>query len=211
MRTDSRVKRIYADARARAAGAILKALGWRFHTTYEHDLSRGEVDKFPPKFIAFGEPHTHWFDFPMMLLLLWHFRLSPARFPVNGRFFIPVIGSWLRWMGAIPIDPKAGNGMVEVLSGELIASEQMVLHIPPSGAIRKTDYWHSGFRHIALEADVPVFMAYLDASTRTFGYAPPLTMTDDVRSDMDKVRAFYADKRGFKPENESVIRLRDET
>lgn len=211
MRTTGVVKRTYVGLRAGAAGAILTVLGWRFHTTYEHDLSKGDIDKFPPKFIAFGEPHTHWLDFPMMLLLFWRFRLSPVRFPVNGRFFVPVIGSWLRWMGAIPVDPKAGNGMVQVLVDELMAADRMVLHLPPSGGARRTERWRSGFRHIALQTDVPVFMAYLDASTRTYGYAPPLQMSADVSADMDKIRAFYADKRGFKPANESVIRLKDET
>ena len=211
MRTESRLKRTYVDVRARVAGAVLAAFGWKFHTTWEHDLSKGEIDRFPPKFIAFGEPHTHFLDFPMMLLLFWQFRLTPVQFPVNQRFFVPVVGAWLRWMGAIPIDTTSGNGTVDMLVEELRTADRMILHIPPSGAIARTDRWRSGFRHIARAADVPVFMAYLDASTRTYGYAPPLMMTDDVAADMDMIRAFYADKRGFRPDNESVIRLREES
>ena len=32
-------------------------------------------------------------------------------------------------------------------------------------------------------------------------------MTGNVKADMDKIRAFYIDKRGQVPANESIIRL----
>ena len=35
-------------------------------------------------------------------------------------------------------------------------------------------------------------------------------MTGDIPADMDKIRAFYAGKQGFRPENVGVIRLREE-
>ena len=34
--------------------------------------------------------------------------------------------------------------------------------------------------------------------------------TDDVRADMDRIRAFYADKTGIKPELATPPRLREE-
>jgi hypothetical protein len=34
--------------------------------------------------------------------------------------------------------------------------------------------------------------------------------TDDVRADMDRIRAFYADKTGLKPEMATPPRLREE-
>jgi len=93
---------------------------------------------------------------------------------------------------------------------ELNQVDRMILHVPPSGTRQKTDSWKSGFYHIARLAKIPIVCAWLDASTGTFGFEAPLHVTDSVTDDMDKIRAFYADKRGFVPENESIIQMQNE-
>ncbi len=42
------------------------------------------------------------------------------------------------------------------------------------------------------------------------GMGPTFTPSGDLVADMDVVRAFYADKHGFKPENRTEPRLREE-
>jgi 1-acyl-sn-glycerol-3-phosphate acyltransferase len=200
----------YLRLRAAFALGLLRLLGWRFRTTHTLDLTRGGVDLLPPKFVVFGEPHTHWADLPLMLLFFWAYRLPTVCFPVRDRFFVPGLGAWLRWMGAVPVDTTRANGLVDQMVARLRQSDRLIIHIPPSGTRRRGERWRSGFYHIARQADVPVFMGYLDSATRTFGYAPPLTLSGDVRRDMDVIRAFYADKRGLVPANESVIRLKEE-
>ena len=54
-------------------------------------------------------------------------------------------------------------------------------------------------------------LGYVDRPTRTSGLGPTLTLTGDVRADMDQVRAFYADKSGVVPERRTEPRLREET
>lgn len=202
----------YTDIRQGFAKVVLRALGWRFKPYSEVDLSRGELDRLPPKFITFGEPHTHISDFPLMLLFFAYYRLPTVTFPVSTKYFTPITRSYPQWVGAIPVNTGANakNNLVAHLVDRVRSSQRIVLHIPPSGTRRKTDHWRSGFYHIALQAEIPVVPAYLDASTRTFGYGEPIWMTGDVQADMDKIRAFYADKRGLVPENESTIRLKSE-
>jgi 1-acyl-sn-glycerol-3-phosphate acyltransferase len=200
----------YVAVRSAFAKLVLRLLGWRFHTTCDIDLMRGDVDRLPPKFVIFGEPHTHWLDFVLMMLFFWAYRLPKVCVPVRNTFFVPVLGSWLRWMGAIAVDTGQANGLVQQIGDMMRRSERLLVHIPPSGTRRRTARWRSGFYHIARHANVPVFMGYLDSATRTFGYAPPLYLTGDVGRDMDVIRAFYRDKRGIVPANESVIRLKEE-
>lgn len=200
----------WQTARSTFAKAVLRLLGWRFHTTCEINLMRDEVHRLPPKFVIFGEPHTHWADLPLMLLFFWAYRLPPVNFPVRDVYFKPLLGSWLRWVGAIPVDTARSNGMVDDIVRRMRQAERLIIHIPPSGTRRRTDRWRSGFYHIASQARVPIFMGYLDAANKRFGYAPPLHLSGNVVSDMDQVRAFYADKRGLVPANESVIFLREE-
>lgn len=89
-------------------------------------------------------------------------------------------------------------------------AETMIMHVPPSGKRERGDHWRSGFYHIAKLADVPLVCAWLDGSTSTFGFERPLKLTGDIKSDMDKIRETYADKRGLVPENESQVRLDSE-
>ena len=41
-------------------------------------------------------------------------------------------------------------------------------------------------------------------------WAPMIRMTGDIRADMDKIRAFYEGKQGFRPHRVGEIRLREE-
>jgi 1-acyl-sn-glycerol-3-phosphate acyltransferase len=200
----------YLDIRQWFAGALLRLLGWRFVRYTSVDLPAGELDRFPKKFIALGEPHTHLLDFFLMQLFFYYYRIPRARFLIAAEYCTPLTRRWLTRLGAIPIDSSASHRTVEELARQFDEADRMILHIPPSGALAKTDCWRSGFYHIALAAQVPVIPAYLDSATRSFGYGEPIHLTGKVSRDMDLIRAFYADKRGIRPDNESLIRLASE-
>ena len=59
-------------------------------------------------------------------------------------------------------------------------------------------------------ADLPVVLGYVDSATRTAGLGPTLRLSGDVTADMDRIRAFYADKAGLRPERRTTPRLREE-
>ena len=89
-------------------------------------------------------------------------------------------------------------------------SDSFTLCITPKGTRSPREFWKSGFYRIAMEADVPIQLGFIDRNTRTFGWGPTYRLTGDVRADMDVIRAFYADKVGVKPSKTSVPRLRAE-
>ena len=53
---------------------------------------------------------------------------------------------------------------------------------------------------------------YLDFARRRAGLGPAITLSGDVRADMDRIRAFYASMKPvpFAPGNFGPIRLREE-
>ena len=63
---------------------------------------------------------------------------------------------------------------------------------------------------MAQQTGLPITLAFLDAPSRTAGWGPTFHPSGDVVADMDKVRAFFADKRGFKPEQTTTPRLKEE-
>ena len=67
------------------------------------------------------------------------------------------------------------------------------------------------FYWIAYTAKVPIVCGYLDYGRKRAGLGFYFVPTGDVRSDMERIRGFYADKRGKFPDNESTIALKEET
>ena len=68
----------------------------------------------------------------------------------------------------------------------------------------------SGFYRIAEAARVPIVMGYLDYRRKRGGFGPELILTDDIRHDMDEIRAFYADKSAKYPDLVGPVLLKEE-
>ena len=57
---------------------------------------------------------------------------------------------------------------------------------------------------------MPLVLGYVDRTTMTTGLGPTLELTGNIPADMDRIRAFYADKTGLKPDRFLTPRLREE-
>jgi len=85
-------------------------------------------------------------------------------------------------------------------------AEEMVIALAPEGTRSHTTHWKTGFYYIALGANVPIILAFIDYPTKRIGLGSILYPTGDLDADMQLIRDFYADKRGKKPENKGEIR-----
>jgi 1-acyl-sn-glycerol-3-phosphate acyltransferase len=78
----------------------------------------------------------------------------------------------------------------------------------PEGTRRFQDHLRSGFYHLALAAQVPVGLAYIDYGRRAVGVRDYVRLSGDVAADLRLLRDFYADKRGLRPRQASIIAFR---
>ncbi len=168
------------------------------------------IGELPKKFVALGVPHTSNWDFIAFLAVISRFGVHGQAIGkqalTSGRF-----GGFMRRMGVIPVDRDRPGGIVQQMVDEFAAAEEMALIIAPEGTRSLRDHWKSGFYRIALAADVPVVLAYIDYERKETGFGAVIHLTGRVREDMDKIRAFYATKGpGRHPERASQIRLRME-
>jgi 1-acyl-sn-glycerol-3-phosphate acyltransferase len=162
-----------------------------------------------PVCVLVGAPHTSWLDFPLMLGIAWANDLSP-HFLAKQEMFRPPFGAVMRGLGGLPVDRQNPGTLVADLVARASAGEPLALVVAPEGTRGHGTHWKSGFYRIAEEAKVPIALTYLDGPTRTGGFGPSLHPSGDVRADMDLVRAFYADKRGVRPERRTPAVLREE-
>lgn len=183
-----------------ASGLFFRFSKWSL--VIQEDLPRGGV-------ILIGAPHTSNWDFALMLAISGQVG---AKFHFLGKntLFRGPMGSVMRALGGIPVDRSTKNGLVSDLVERIHASDNFVLAITPKGTRGKREYWRSGFYRIAQESGLPLQMCFVDAGTNTTGVGPLLHVTGDVSADMDKIREFFADKVGIRPELTSIPRLRME-
>ncbi len=179
------------------ARACLRLAGWRL------EGSAPTV----PKYVLIGAPHTSNWDFVLALLVksalgirfCWIGKDSLFRFPFGG---------FMRWLGGIPVNRRVRSNFTEQMVARFCAHRELSVVITPEGTRSRTEYWKSGFYHVALGAGVPVVLGFVDYRCRRLGIGPVITLTGDREADMKVIREFYADKSGLHPEKQGQIRLR---
>jgi 1-acyl-sn-glycerol-3-phosphate acyltransferase len=158
--------------------------------------------------LLIGAPHTSNRDFVLMLAISWDARLA-VRWLGKRELFEGPFGRVMHWLGGIPVDRDDPSGLVDTVVELARADPHAAIVVTPDGT-RSSQRWRSGFYRIALEADVPITLGFVDSTTGTTGLGPTIRLTGDVPADMDRIRAFYADKRGIRPERTTEPRLADE-
>ncbi len=181
------------------AKAFIKASGWQM-----------DIEELPKKVIILGAPHTSNWDAVYMLAAMWMLGRKPSFLVKDSAVKVPVFGRLVRALGGIAVERSARHGMVGSMVERLNEAEDICLCITPKGTRSRREFWKSGFYRMALETGLPLEFGYVDSATKTFGWHGSMTVTGDVRADMDAIRAFYADKRGIRPEFASAPRLRAE-
>ena len=159
--------------------------------------------------VIVGAPHTSNWDFVLMLAIAWRLRV-PLHWLGKHSLFTSWRGPLMRALGGIPVDRSAPSRVVAEVVARAHAGEVFGLVVTPDGTRGPHTHWKSGFHRIARATGMPVVLGYVDRTTMTTGLGPTLDPTDDLRADMDRIRAFYADKSGYRPSQRVEPRLREE-
>ena len=173
----------------------------------------GEPPPADPVSVMIGAPHTSNWDLLLMLWLCWASEVEP-RFLMKKEAFRGPGGPAFRRLGGIPVDRSDPGTLLRDLTARahdaLATGERLQIVIAPEGTRRAGTHWKSGFYRLADQADIPICLGWCDGPTRTVGYGPTVRTSGDVRADMERIRAFYATKRGVNPERKTIARLREE-
>ncbi|HKQ92806.1 MAG TPA: lysophospholipid acyltransferase family protein [Blastocatellia bacterium] len=161
--------------------SFLKIIGWRLEGRLP------DVDKL----VVIAAPHTSNWDLPVLLSLGFSLRVKACWLGKHSLFKWP-FGFLFRWMGGIPVYRSASHNMVEQTVETFRNSEKLILAIPPEGTRSKVSHWKTGFYYIALGAEIPISMGFIDYKRKVVGIGPTLYPTGDIEADMEVIRNFYA-------------------
>ncbi len=169
------------------AVGFLKLLGWRVE---------GALPVGAEKSVLIAAPHTSNWDLPYTLMVAFALRLNVYWMGKVQIFRFPFRGLMM-WMGGIAVDRSKANNLVAASAAAIVAATRpLQLIVPPEGTRSKTRYWKTGFYHIAVTAQVPIVLAYLDYEKKIGGLGPLFMPTGDIEADLLAIKAFYAPIKG---------------
>ncbi|MFY9183011.1 MAG: 1-acyl-sn-glycerol-3-phosphate acyltransferase [Limnohabitans sp.] len=176
---------------SRLARWILKMLGWRL-----------DFEGFPTRQgVAIVYPHTSNWDFPIGMLAKWALGIPAHFWGKDSLFKFPLVGTWMRWVGGIPIDRSSSRGvvgqMVHVFEQHKHKDQLLWLGLAPEGTRSHTPGWRSGFYQLALGAKLPLALVKLDWGQRRFSVVDFYDLTGQVERDYAHMAQVFEGVQGF--------------
>jgi 1-acyl-sn-glycerol-3-phosphate acyltransferase len=170
---------------------FLHATGWRIE---------GGVPPEAQRAVVIAAPHTSNWDLPYTLMVAFALR-ADIHWLGKQSIFRPPFGPLMRWLGGIAVN-RAESGNLVAASARILreAPGPLQLVVAPEGTRDRVRYWKSGFYYIALQAGVPILLAYMDYARKRSGIGPVFTPTGDLERDMHEIKRFYAPFKGKRPD-----------
>ncbi len=158
----------------------LKAAGWKYVTTVPE----------PAKSVICVAPHTSNWDFILGKLYYWAEGRDASFLMKKSWFFFPV-GNVLRRMGGVPVDRSRKMSVTRQVVNVFNSRERFHIAITPEGTRKRVNKWKMGFYHIAVQANVPIQLAYIDYGKKELGITGIFYPTGDEAADLKKIQSFY--------------------
>lgn len=158
----------------------LKILGWKI------------VGTLPvKKCVITVAPHTSIADFILGRLAYCSIDMD-VKFLIKKEFFdIPILKSILLKMGGLPVDRSRNNNLVNQVAAMFKNYDSLNIVIAPEGTRKRVNKWKKGFYYMAVKADVPIILGFLDFKKKELGFGPMFYPTGTYEEDWKFMESFY--------------------
>ncbi len=168
------------------------------------------IEETPPekKYVLIGAHHTSNWDWVFALLAMAALGVEP-RWVGKDSLFRGIMGPIMRGFGGIPVVRGARKNFVGQIVDFYNEREKLVIILAPDGTRKYVDHWKSGFYYIALGAQIPIAMGFINYEEKKFGIGGYFTPSGNLDEDMKILQEFYANSaKGKFPENQALVRFR---
>lgn len=104
-------------------------------------------------------------------------------------------------LGAIPIRGVKGRNAIMEVRRMLKDNKNLHVVICPEGGFARTEKWDAGFYYMALKADVPIVVAYMDYSQKEVGVKGVITDLSSMGQVYQTLSVYYKGVSARHPEN----------
>jgi len=159
--------------------------------------------------VMVGAPHTSNWDF-IYFLAAFDIMKIPVKFTIKKEWMKFPVSLVMKPLGAVSIDrtPKEPGAekisMVDAMAEMLIKNKNMAIVVTPEGTRKAVKKWKTGFYHVALKANVPIALGYMDYAKKEAGVGKIIYPTGDRIADLTEIVNFYKNVSAKFPEKNSV-------
>ncbi|UCF63641.1 MAG: lysophospholipid acyltransferase family protein [bacterium] len=162
-----------------------------------------------PKYVLIGAPHTSNWDFVIGYMIMTAIGLKLYWVGKHTIFRRP-FGWLMNLMGGIPVDRTRSTNFVDQIVMSFQESDKLIVAIAPEGTRGWTEYWKSGFYYIALKAEIPIILGYVDYARKMGGFEKIIIPSGNLPDDQEHISEFYQTITAKFPENFGPVRFRSQ-
>ncbi|MES2629832.1 MAG: 1-acyl-sn-glycerol-3-phosphate acyltransferase [Bacteroidota bacterium] len=180
---------------------LFKKNGWRVNNPFMAECQHC---------VMIGAPHTSNWDF-VYTMVAFEIMNIPLRFTIKKEWMRWPLSVFVKPFGAVAIDrtPEPGSpkkSMVDAMADLLRSTPNMAMVVTPEGTRKSVKKIRMGFYHVALKANVPIALGYLDYGKKIAGVGKMLYPSGDLQADMKVIIDFYKTVTAKFPELNSFCR-----
>ncbi|WP_026954518.1 1-acyl-sn-glycerol-3-phosphate acyltransferase [Algoriphagus vanfongensis] len=167
------------------ARIVFWVTGWSLNDNWPKGLKKA---------VMIAIPHTSNWDL-LYARAAFYLMDIPVRFTIKKEVMVGPLGWLIKGLGGISIDRKRIPGgrkqtYTEAMITMLKDSDELVIMVTPEGTRSAVKKWKTGFYHIALGADVPVVVGYLDYKKKEAGIGPAIYPNGDMDGQIAEMMEF---------------------
>ncbi|SDZ17883.1 1-acyl-sn-glycerol-3-phosphate acyltransferases [Rhodonellum ikkaensis] len=159
--------------------------GWKLTYGWPEGLKKG---------VLIAVPHTSNWD--LLYARAAFFLMDiPVKFTIKKEVMVGPLGWLIKAVGGIAIDRKRIPGgrkqtYTEAMINMLKNADELVIMVTPEGTRNYAPKWKSGFYHIAMGAEVPIAVGYLDYKKKEAGIGPVLYPNGNMDEQIEELKVF---------------------
>lgn len=160
-----------------------------------------------PRGIVVVYPHTSNWDFIVGIFYKWAVGWQVRFWAKDSLVYAPVLGTWMRWLGAVAVNRKSASGMVGNTATEMMASDDFWLVLAPEGTRSYVNGWRMGFYHLWQATQAPLVVAVIDYKTKEVGVRGclPAPNSDDATAEFSRIAQVLDKAQGHSPALQSPV------
>ncbi len=115
-------------------------------------------------------------------------------------FFFPM-SLVMKKFGSIAVRGVKGKNAIYQVADILKNADELHVVISPEGRIYKVDDWNKGFYYMAVKAEVPIVVTYLDYEKKKMGIKGIIHELDNYDEVITQINEMYAGVKGRNPKD----------
>jgi len=155
------------------------------------------------KSIVIYAPHTSYLDAFIGKLFLTELGIKYKFLSKKELFYFPM-NILMNIFGSVPVRGVKSKNAIYHITKMLKNSDELHIIVSPEGTRAKVTKWNYGFYHIAVKANVPIIVGYLDYKKKEIGFKEVISNTTSFEDIRQKIMMHYKDVSAKYPNKFSI-------